>query len=138
MNNKIFFILVRVLFFLSILLLAACSSTVEGRSTIPIYTGLIADSGKYDQDVQKMVNIEKTALPDKQIEINAYTTSAKESDVQQFYDDNLKGWKDLGGSDTNGITIVRWGTGSTKGFALYYSTGTNGSQNVVLLEQFWK
>jgi hypothetical protein len=136
MNKKIFFTLVIII--LSVWLVTSCNNQVESRSEIPVFNRLKPDKGKYEEIRRKMVNIEKTALPDKQIEINAYTTDASMDEVQKFYDDNLAGWKDLGKVDQNGITIVRWGTGKTKGFAIYYSNGASKSQNVVLLEQFWK
>ena len=138
MKKRKDFLPIIVTIIIGVVFFTACSSQNEGRSQIPIYNQLQADGGQFEQARQKMVNIEKTALPDKKIEINAYTTAASLADVQKFYDENLFGWKDLGGSDQNGITIVRWGTGKTKGFAIYYSKGPGGSQNIVLLEQFWK
>ena len=85
-----------------------------------------------------MVSIEKTALPDKRIEINAYTTDASLNDVLAYYNGALSGWTQTAKNDQGGIYIARWSAGKTKGFAVYYNRNTAGGANIVLLEQFWR
>lgn len=91
------------------LVLATCGGTPE-KAEVPLFPQAIPDTGVYEEIRQKSEDREKAAIPEMNIEINAYTTTASLDEVISFYSDALADWGTAERTDDpeSKMTQMKW------------------------------
>jgi hypothetical protein len=121
------------------LVLATCGGTPE-KAEVPLFPQATPDTGVYEDLRQKSEDGEKAAIPEMNIEINAYTTTASLDEVLSFYNNTLADWGTAERTDEpeSKMTQMKWVKDNQQVFTLFYvPSGAVGEDTVLMIEQSW-
>jgi hypothetical protein len=121
------------------LILATCGRAPE-KAEIPLFPQATPDTGKYEDLRKKSEEAEKATIPEMNIEVKAYTTTASLDEVLLYYNDTLADWGTAKRTDEpqSKMTQMKWVKDNQQVFSIFYiPSGAVGEDTVLMVEQAW-